>query len=113
MKFIRYAGMLLGQLVCMLLCAYLLYNTIWLSRTLYAAAVWAILPVIGLLSAYMVTIKGVNNYLAWIAPPLAAVAAHYLAFFYMPSSPGPLLICALCAIVGAAAGDVKNKFERK
>lgn len=113
MKILRYSGMLAAQFAGMLIIAYVLLNTIWLSRALYGACTWAVLPLTGLFSAYFVTVKGVNNYLAWISPPLAAVIAHYLAFFYTPSNAGPFMVCALCAVIGAAAGDVKKKFDRK
>ena len=113
MKIMKYIGMLAAQFVGMAVAAYLMFNTIWLSGALYSVCAWALWPAIGLVSAYLITINGINNYLAWIAPPLAGVLAHYLAFFYTPDSAGPFLICALCSIVGAAAGDVKKKFDRK
>lgn len=113
MKMLKYMGMLAAQFAGMALCAYVLFNTLWLSNVLYAVCAWALVPAAGLFSSYFVTVKGVNNYLAWIAPPAAAVLAHYIAFFYTPTNAGPFMICALCAIVGAAAGDVKKKFDRK
>jgi hypothetical protein len=74
---------------------------------------WGIWPALGLFSAYMVTVRGVNNFLAWVAPPLAGLMAHYFAFFYLPASAGPFFICALTSIVGAAAGDVYKKLKTK
>ena len=113
MKILKYMGMLAAQFIVMAIAAYVFFNTIWLSKALYAVCAWALVPAEGLFSAYFITVKGVNNYLAWIAPPAAAVLAHYIAFFYTPTNAGPFMICALCAIVGAAAGDVKKKFDRK
>ena len=105
--------MLAAQFVGMAVAAYLLFNTVWFSRWVYNVCAWGIWPLLGALSAYMVTVRGVNNFLAWIAPPLAGLAAHYLAFFYMPESAGPFFICAFTAIVGAAAGDVVKKMRNK
>lgn len=105
--------MLLIQFLGMAAVTYLLFNTMWLSRWVYNACAWVVWPIIGLMSAYMVTVRGVNNMLGWIAPPVAGLAAHYLAFFYMPDSAGPFFICAFASIVGAAAGDVQKKFRKK
>ncbi|MBQ4090120.1 MAG: hypothetical protein IJC56_09640 [Clostridia bacterium] len=113
MKLFKYLGMLLLQFVGMAAITYAMFSTLFISNIIYSVCAWALWPVAGLFSAYMVTVKGVNNYLAWLAPPLAGILAHYLAFFYMPSSAGPFLICAVSSIVGAAAGDVKKKFDRK
>ena len=113
MKLIKYTLMLMAQFTGMLILAYLVANTLWLSRFVYNVCLWAALPAACLMSAYMVTVRGVNNYIAWILPPLAVLLAHYLAFFYMPSSAGPFFICAFTAIVGAAAGDVKRKMISK
>jgi len=105
--------MLLLQFVGMAVLAYLLFNTIWLSKAVYSVCTWAVWPLAGLVSAYMVTVRGVNNFLAWIAPPLAGLMAHYFAFFFMPDSAGPFFICAFVSIVGAAAGDVTKKLKSK
>lgn len=113
MKLLKYSGMLLAQFIGMAALTYVLFNGMHLSMFLYSVGAWVIWPLAGLVSAYMVTVRGVNNYLAWPAPPLAGILAHYLAFFYLPTSAGPVLICALCSIIGAAAGDVKKKFDRK
>ena len=113
MKLLKYSGILAAQLLATAAAAYLMFNTIWLSRLLYGLCAWALWPAAGMFSAYVVTLKGINNYLAWIAPPLTGLIAYYLAFFYMPDAPGPFLVCAVCSVIGAAAGDVKKKFDRK
>lgn len=113
MKLLKYSGMLLAQFIGIAALTYVMFNMMHLSMFLYSVCAWALWPIMGLASAYMVTIRGINNYLAWLAPPLAGILAHYLAFFYLPTSAGPILICALCSIIGAAAGDVKKKFDRK
>lgn len=113
MKLLKYLLMLVLQFVGMAVSAYILFNTLWLSRTVYNICIWGVWPVLGIFSAYMVTVRGVNNFLAWIAPPLAGLAAHYAAFFYMPESAGPFFICAFLSVVGAAAGDVVKKYKSK
>lgn len=113
MKLIKYFAMLALQFMAMLAAAYVAYNTRWLSGAVYGACVWGLLPMAGAVSAWLVTIKGVNNYLAWIASPTAGIVAYYLSFFYMPDSAGQIFVCALASIVGAAAGDVKKKTKRK
>ena len=109
MKLGKYALMLLIQLLAMAAISFALFSTLFLSSFLYKLCSWAFWPILGAVSAYMVTVRGVNNYLAWLAPPLAGLAAHYLLFFYMPDSPGPFFICAFASIVGAATGDVVKK----
>ncbi len=113
MKLIKYFAILALQLMGMMVVAYIAYNTRWLSGAAYGVCVWGLLPLAGAVSAYLVTIKGVNNYLAWIAPPAAGIVAYYFSFFYMPDSAGQIFMCAIASIVGAAAGDVKKKIKRK
>lgn len=113
MKLLKYSAMVLAQFAGMALLTYVMFNSLYISDFLYSACAWALWPAAGLVSAYMVTVRGVNNYLAWLSPPAAGILAHYLAFFYLPSSAGPFLICAVCSVVGAAAGDVRKKSDRK
>ena len=53
-----------------------------------------------------------NNYIAWLAPPASVFFAHYIVTGYTPDGPGPTLVAALLAIVGAAAGHVRNEGKR-
>lgn len=112
-KLIKYFGVAVLQLAGMAILSYIVCNLKWLSNAVYGACAWGVLPLAGAVSAYLVTLKGVNNYLAWIAPPAAYLVAHYFAFFYMPDSAGPIFTCAVASIIGAAAGDVKKKMKRK
>ena len=113
MKLLKGFLLMLAQFVCMAIISYVMFNTLWLSRLVYNICMWGLWPVVGLFSAYRVTVRGVNNFLAWIAPPLAGLAAHYLAFFFLPPSAGPFFICALTSVVGAATGDVYKKLKTK
>ena len=58
-----------------------------LGAAVYAAASWIGMPLLGAVSAYRATRRGLLNYAAWIAPP----------------------VCALISLVGAAAGEVMNQ----
>lgn len=78
----------------------------------YGAMAWAVMPVLGLLSACRATRRGLLNYAAWIAPPVCMWLTHYLIWSYSPS-PGPMMLCALFALVGAAAGEVLNQQKKK
>lgn len=79
-----------------------------LGAIVYGAISWGALPLVGAFSAYRATRRGLNPYLAWLAPPICAVAAHCLIWVY-PPSPGPVLLCALISLIGAAAGEVRNR----
>lgn len=68
-------------------------------------ALWALMPAAGLLSACRAVLRGLNNYLAWIAPAPCLYAANYLLWGYSPPA-GPALVTALFSLVGAAAGQV-------
>ena len=92
---------------------FLLFQLMWVSRALFLAALWGVMPLTGLVSAYLVTVSGINQYLAWIAPPAMGICAHYLTCFYLPNSPLPFFLCGVFSIVGAAAGDVVKKRNRK
>lgn len=72
---------------------------------LYAALLWAGMPLAGLLTACAAVNRGLNNYAAWIAPPACLYAAHFAVWGYSPSA-GAALLTALAALVGAAAGEV-------
>lgn len=73
---------------------------------------WGILQASAAYSAYKATRVGLNNYIAWIAPPVLYAALPW-ALVGFPPEVGPMFLCTLLAIVGAAAGDVKNKLEQK
>ena len=99
------------QLCLTLLAFWLLTHLIWLSGPWYELAAWALMPNRYTYRAYLATRRGVNNYIAWLAPPVSVFFAHYIVTGYTPEGAGPTLVAALLAIVGAAAGHVRN--ERK
>lgn len=79
-----------------------------LGGAVHGILVWAVLPLAGCASAYMAVILGLNNYIAWLAPPAAGFAAHLIVWGYVPA-PGPILLCALISLIGAAAGEVVRR----
>jgi hypothetical protein len=85
------------------------YQLLWVNPKLYEVSGWALIPAFGALSAYVATRRGLSNYVAWLVPPIAAAFGHMLAFFYPPRSAGPVFLCALLSIVGAAAGEVTKR----
>lgn len=71
----------------------------------HGIALWALMPAAGLLTACRAVLRGLNNYLAWIAPAPCLYAANVLLWGYSPPA-GPALLTALFSLVGAAAGQV-------
>ena len=76
-----------------------------INPALHAVMLWGVIPVLGLFTACRAVLRGLNNYLAWIAPAACLFAANYLLWGYSPPA-GPALLTALTALVGAAAGQV-------
>ena len=74
-------------------------------EALYAAMLWGVVPLAGLLTACRAVGRGLNNYLAWLAPAACLFAAHFALWGYSPN-PGAGLLTALLSLVGAAAGQV-------
>lgn len=82
------------------------------SAVLYGILLWGAVPMIGLLTACRAVRRGLNNYLAWLAPAPCLFAAHYLLWGFSPAA-GAGLLTALFALIGAAAGEVLNQRERR
>ena len=68
-------------------------------------ALWGVVPVAGLLTACHAVTRGLNNYLAWIAPAPCLLAAYLVIWGYSPPA-GAALLTAFTSLVGAAAGVV-------
>lgn len=82
-------------------------------RWLYMAAAYGLLPLGGAYTACRVVCGGVNPYVSWILPPLAATAAGFLISLGYAPAAGPVLLTALFSLVGAALGDVIQKKRNK
>lgn len=104
--------LLVIQLVISAVLSYLGAISLYGGAVLFNICQFAVLPIAGCVTTYKITVRGVNNYLAWIIPPFMGIFAHFLAFFYLPKNPGPFLACAVVSIIGAAAGDVAKKSNK-
>lgn len=82
--------------------------SMWLGGIVHGAFLWGIMPLGGLAAGCVATRMGLNNYLAWLAPPLMEVAGSLLVWGYPPST-GPVFLCGFLALVGAAAGEVLKR----
>ncbi len=78
---------------------------------LYAVLLWGGVPLAGLFTACRAVRRGLNNYLAWLAPAPCLFGAHYLLWGFSPN-PGAGLLTAFLSLVGAAAGEVLNQREK-
>lgn len=66
---------------------------------------WGGMPLAGLFSACQATRRGLNNYLAWLAPAPCLYAAHHALWGFAPPA-GAGLLTAFLSLIGAAAGQV-------
>lgn len=78
----------------------------------HGVLLWGLMPVAGLLSACQAVRRGLNNYLAWIAPAACLYGANILIWGYSPPA-GAALLTAFASLVGAAAGEVLNQRSPK
>ncbi len=81
---------------------------LWLGGFVHGAFLWLFMPLGGAASAYIAVRRGLNNYLAWLAPPLMELLGNLLVWGYPPSV-GPVFLCGFIALVGAATGEVRNR----
>jgi len=100
------------QIVEMLAAGLLASAAYGVSAPLYGVALWGLVPLAGLLTACRAVRRGLNNYLAWLAPAGCLFAAHLLLWGFSPSA-GAGLLTALTSLVGAAAGEVLNQRDDK
>ena len=96
------------QAVAALLLGALTALSILLGGVVHGAFLWAIMPLGGMAAGCVATRGGLNNYLAWLAPPLMEVLGSLLIWGYSPSA-GPVFLCAFLSLVGAAAGEVLKR----
>lgn len=109
---IHWVVVLSAECLLMLAAAALLALTEWLPVIISNICLWAVYPLIGAVLSYHATRLGLNNYAAWIPAPVMYPAGYFLVWGYLASAM-PMLIAALLGIVGAAAGETKNQFERR
>ena len=83
----------------------------WLGGFVHGAFLWALMPLGGLAAGCIATRAGLNNYLAWLAPPAMEVLGSLLVWGYSPRM-GPVFLCGFLSLVGAAAGEVSRQQRR-
>jgi len=70
-----------------------------------ALMLWGVAPLAGLVTSCRAVGRGLNNYLAWLAPAPILYGTNLLVWGYAPPA-GPALLTAFTSLVGAAAGQV-------
>ncbi len=80
---------------------------------LFSIMIYAVIPLFSSYFSLRTVLKGINPYLAWILPPVAQTLAGFLITLGIGPDPLPIMITAFVALVGAAAGDVLNKTNKK
>jgi len=96
------------------ICPYFLYGMADAKMVVAAANIlqWTLVPLCGAATAYWLTRKGINQYLTWILPPVCYSALPWLVIGYPPKA-GVMLLCVFVSVVGAAAGEVKNRMYKE
>ena len=100
------------QFAVMLAACLLAEITYYVSDILRDVLIWALLPILGAVTACRCVLRGLNNYAAWIAPPVCVVLASLILWGYVPHA-GPAFLCAFVSLVGAAAGEVLSNENKK
>ena len=112
MKKWKWLAAWLVQTVEMLAVGAVVALTDMLPPVIYGIMTWVAAPLLGMLTACRATRRGLLNYAAWIAPPVCMWLTYYLIWNYSPQ-PGPTLLCAFMSLVGAAAGEVLNRQNKR
>ena len=100
------------QFAVMLAACLLAELSYYISGTLRSVLLRAAIPLLGAVTAARCVLRGLNNYAAWIAPPVCTAAASLILWGYVPHA-GPVLMCAFISLVGAAAGEVLSNERKK
>ena len=109
---LKWLWILLIQFISMLLLSLALEQTYYLNITLHSVCTWVVYPVAGLFSACLATRKGLLNYAAWLVPPAMQFLGYYICWPYS-IKPGPVFLCAFISLIGAAAGEVLKRRDKK
>ena len=100
------------QIAAALLLALPISLSLWLGGAVHAVFMWGLSPILGFLSGLIATRRGLLNHAAWIAPPVMLFVGYEIVWGY-PPTPGPVFLCGLIALVGAATGEVLNQRQKK
>lgn len=109
---LKWLWILLIQAASMLLLSLALERTYFLSITLHSICTWAVFPLAGMFSACFATRKGLLNYAAWLVPPAMQFLGYYISWPYF-IKPGPVFLCGFISLIGAAAGEVLKRRDKK
>lgn len=85
--------------------------SLWLGGYVHAAFLWLVMPLGGAAAGYLAVRRGLNNYLAFLAPPLMELLGSLLVWGQL-CAPGPVFLCGFLSLVGSAAGEVRNSQRR-
>lgn len=106
-KSLRWARVWLIQALAALGLGALTALSLWLGGPVHAAFLWLLMPLGGAAAGYIAVRRGLNNYLAVLAPPLMELMGNLLVWG-RPCAPGPVFLCGFLSLVGAAAGEARN-----
>lgn len=109
---LKWLWILLVQMISLLLLSILLEQTYYLSIVLHSICAWAVFPLAGMFSACFATRKGLLNYAAWLVPPAMQFLGYYICWPYS-IKPGPVFLCVFISLIGAAAGEVLKRRDKK
>lgn len=82
--------------------------SLWLGGFVHGLFLWLLMPLGSAAACYVCVCKGLNNYLALLAPPLMELLGNLLVWRFLPK-PGPVVLCALTSLIGSAAGEVRRR----
>ena len=109
---LRWPLIWLIQVVAMLLLGTLTTLSALLGGFPHGVFLWGVMPLGGMASAGIATRRGLNNYLAWLAPPIMEALSNLLIWGYAPTA-GPVFLCGFLSLVGAAAGEVLKRSDKE
>lgn len=89
------------QLIISLLCSLSLAA----GGIIHNLCLYCFLPLISAYTAARCVLRGLNNYLALVAPIILFPLSYILIWGYMPQ-PAPVLLCEFITVIGSAAGEV-------
>lgn len=108
----KYFVLLISQFAFLFIISFLFY----LLRPfafIFSILFYIILPVISSVLGYQMVRKGLNPYLTIILPPISETCAGFLSAMGIGPDPLPIMITFFVTMIGAAAGDVINKTQKK
>lgn len=103
-------------MVCQFFICFLLSLGMFLLRPvswLFGILIYAVYPLVSLISAMVIVRKGINPYGAWLLPAVSETLSGLIASMGYAPDILPILISAFLSLIGAATGDVMNKQDKR